>query len=212
MRTGSQKPSRIFNSHPAASSWTFRPRPYKTSLPSPRRLWWSSSSKVCARCAETTEVFNDDLTGTSSWYQSTSQLIDLTQFPALTSLKICTEGYALTRYLIDVLSSISSAPALASITLDCGHWPNSGSDLDHLDIWLTQMAKNATVKGGLVLTLALSQGGKLVPEMLFPKFGEVAKTIVIPPEYPYRRRFGGISKGSDCLVYIIGECLTKGRI
>ena len=171
---------------------------------------------MCACSAETTEVFNDDLTGTSSWHQSTSQLIDLTQFPALTSLKICTE-YALTRYLIDVLSSISSAPALASITLDCGHWPNSGSDLptawNHLDIWLTQMAKNATVKGGLVLTLAQWQEqGKLVPEMLFPKFGEVAKIIVKPFEYRYRRRFGGISKGSDRLVYIIGECLTKGRI
>ena len=48
-------------------------------------------------------------------------------------------------------------------------------------MWLTQKARNPKVKGGLVLTLARwGERENLVPETLFPKFGEVAKIIITP--------------------------------
>ena len=127
---------------------------------------------------------NDDLTDSPD-SRLASHPIDLPRFPVLTSLKICGIEYFPTHHLIDALSSISSAPALASVILDCGSWPESGSDLspawDRLDMWLTQKARNPEVKDGLVLTLARwEEGEKLVPKTLFPKFGEVAKIITTP--------------------------------
>ena len=105
--------------------------------------------------------------------------INLPPLPALTSLEVFT-GHDPTPHLINALSSISSVPELVSVSIGCWSWPNSRSDLsttwDSLDTRLTQMAKNATVEGGLVLTLALCPG-ELVPKMLFPKFGRVAKII-----------------------------------
>ena len=139
---------------------------------------------MCTHCVYYCRTINDDLTD-SPYSRFASHPIDLPRFPALTSLKICGVKYFPTHHLISALSSISSAPALASVILDCGPWPKSGSDLppawDCLDMWLTQKARNPKVKGGLVLTLARwGERENLVPETLFPKFGEVAKIIITP--------------------------------
>ena len=83
--------------------------------------------------------------------------------------------------LIDILSSISSVPVLASIALEwwCS-FPFESSlqnSWDRLDGLLSQMAEKTTVEGGLVLTFARWQGD-WAPEVLLPKFGEVGKIII----------------------------------
>ena len=107
--------------------------------------------------------------------------IKLPPLPALTSLEIHVAGRDPTPHLISALSSISSAPALVSVSLGCEYWPYSGfvfsAAWDSLDTRLTQMAKNAAVEGGLVLTLTQCPE-RPVPGMLFPKFEGVAKIIV----------------------------------
>ena len=109
---------------------------------------------------------------------STSHPINLPQFPALTSLKIFISGHAPSPHLINTLSPISSAPLLASIALECW-WqlpsePSPPNTWGHLDGWLSRTAKNATVEGGLVLTLTRWLGGQ-VPDVFFPQFREVGK-------------------------------------
>ena len=111
-----------------------------------------------------------------------NHVTDLPPFTALTSLKIFVAGYSPTPDLVNALSSVSSVPALVSVTLSCGCWSRPGSNLsttwDILDERLAQMAKDAGVKGDLVLTLARYPQGRTW-EML-PKFGEVAKIIIEP--------------------------------
>ena len=110
-------------------------------------------------------------------------LLDISPFPALNSLKIHICGCYPSPQLVNTLSSISSAPALASIDLECWWWFLSGSvpsgTWDRLDTWLARMAENAIVEGGPVLTLARwedNQGSRA----LFPKFKEVSKIKTDP--------------------------------
>ena len=120
----------------------------------------------------------DDFTG-SFLNELTSHPINLPPFPALTSLEIYFIKTTPSAHVIDTLSSISSVPVLAFITLDClclfpFKFRNSWDRLDGL---LSQMAEKTTVEGGLVLTFARWQEN-WAPEVLLPKFGEVGKTIV----------------------------------
>ena len=113
----------------------------------------------------------------------TPHLVDLPPFPALTSLKIYIYGRAPSPHLINTLSSISSAPALASIFLECWWWFLSGSEppntWDSLDTWLVQMAGNSTVEDGLTLTLTRWQEVRVL-RALFPKFKEVGEIKTDP--------------------------------
>ena len=139
--------------------------------------------------------------------ESTSHPIDLPQFPALTSLRISFPNITPSAELIDILSSISSSPVLAFITLEW-LWPfsfesNLQNYWDHLDGFLSQMAKNTTVRGGLVLTFARWQGGS-APEVLLPKFRKVGKIVIDPfnPKILQRglrpTRFRGSTVSHDC--------------
>ena len=112
--------------------------------------------------------------------QATSYPIDLVpQFPALTSLSIYTCRRVPSSHLLNTLIAISSVPALVSITLECWHWPPGPlAAWDGLDRRLAQMAKNTTVKGGLVLTL--TRWPKSLLLKAFPKFREVGKVIAGP--------------------------------
>ena len=112
--------------------------------------------------------------------QSTSYPIDLPPFPALTSLTLWVYRSSPSPHLVNTLSRISSARALASITLQFWWWfspePDPPNVWDHLDRWLVKMAENTTVEGGLVLNLMEWQDNG-VPEEFLPKFQEVGKII-----------------------------------
>ena len=110
-------------------------------------------------------------------------LVILPLFPILTSLKIYVDGRVPSPRLIRTLTSIStsSVPVLTAITLQCWWWSpfepdRSSIAWDELEGWLVEMAKNAVVEGGLVLTLTRWRED-WVPEVLFPKFKEVGKII-----------------------------------
>ena len=107
-----------------------------------------------------------------------SHLADLPPFPALTSLKIYIFQESPSRQLIHALSSISSVPALASISIEirCLVLPRSADSTiwEHLDRLLVQMAKNSTVEGGLVMTLTDWPYGDCAG-VLFPEFGKAGK-------------------------------------
>ena len=141
---------------------------------------------VCSLC-EDHENISDDFTDISVW--PISHAINLPPFPALTSLKIIVPGRPPSPHLVNTLSSISSVPALVSITLKRWPQPNPGSDIpttwNGLDGWLARVAKNATIEGGLVLTLA-RWPENLAPEVL-PEFREVGK-IITTPLYPKTRQ------------------------
>ena len=108
-----------------------------------------------------------------------SHRIDLPPLPALTCLRMFIFPPSPSPQLIDILSSISSVPALASISIECSYWshpePGPSNTWAKLDGWLVQMAKNVTVEGGLVLTLMRWPRGERVGEFLpnFMKFGKV---------------------------------------
>ena len=77
--------------------------------------------------------------------------------------------------------SISSAPALTSITIGRRSWLPPEPDLSkinwrNLDRWLVQLAKNTVVEGGLVLKLT-EWPRYWAPEMLLPGFREVGKFV-----------------------------------
>ena len=112
--------------------------------------------------------------------------IDLPPLPALTCLRILVSPLGPSPQLIDVLSSISSVPALASISVECTNWPRpepgSSNTWADLDGWLARMAKDTTIEGGLVLTLMGWSQGKQV-EVFFPKFREVGEIITDPNEF-----------------------------
>ena len=99
----------------------------------------------------------------------------LPPFPALTSLGIHVPD-TLTLHLIHALYSISSAPALASVTIEYTKKLPSKQyhpTWDSLDRWLVQMAENSTIDGDLVLTVV--QTSWLTPTEFFPKFRRVGK-------------------------------------
>ena len=136
---------------------------------------------MCSLCVDH-KCINDDFVVLLRPAAS-SQLIDLPPFPALTSMKI--SGRAPVPNLISILSSISSAPVLASIELQCW-WkfplePDSLNAWDCLDKWLTQMANNTTAEGGLVLTLKRMHRNQ-VPEFFLPGFRRVGKINTDPSE------------------------------
>jgi len=88
--------------------------------------------------------------------------------PALTTLDInLRRGGPLPR-LIAILSSISSAPALGSVTIGHNRWskidqPFRGAWAD-IDRWLAQVARQARVRGGLSVMLKWWPKGKPVWE------------------------------------------------
>ena len=137
---------------------------------------------MCSLCVHRESANNDY---TEHPEQSTSHPTNLPPFPALTSLKLCVSRSCPSLHLVNTLSSISSARALASITLQFWWWcsprPDPPSVWNHLDRWLVQMARNTTVEGGLVLNLVTWQENG-VPKSFLPTFQEVGK--IIPDNYP----------------------------
>jgi len=103
--------------------------------------------------------------------------IHLPPLPALTTLVIglCLDD-PLPR-LTNILRSIRSAPALASIVLENSNWifienfPSVGLWVD-VDRWLSRIAKHTKVTGGLFLTLRRWPAGRPVWEGFLPEFRE----------------------------------------
>ena len=92
-----------------------------------------------------------------TWVGTHTPPIDLPSFPALTSLRVRLYETKPSRRVIDVLSFISSTPALASFDVqyaisDTGK-PIPSDEWDDLDRWLARVAKHAVVERGLVLNL-----------------------------------------------------------
>jgi len=87
--------------------------------------------------------------------------------PALTTLDLNIRAGIPSPHLITILSSISSAPALDSITLErecfCVDLSYQDSWVD-LDRWLTRMAEHTRVQGGLsVILRGWPKGGPSTP-------------------------------------------------
>ena len=135
---------------------------------------------MCAHLVVDHGSVNDDFTDRTDI--STSDPIDLPPFPNLTSLEVYFPNNTPSVHLIAILSSISSVPALTSITL--GRWkgytpePAPSSTWDDLDRWLVQIGRNATVEGDLVVALTRRRNYR-VPEVFLPRFRELGK--ITPP-------------------------------
>ena len=130
----------------------------------------------CSLCVDH-EIINDSFPDHVDPRSESWRVAHLPPFPALTSLGIHVPN-TLTLHLVDALHAISSAPALASITLEYarkfGSKQDRRSGWDSLDRWLAQMAdKNASSAGCLVLTVVQTHGP--IPTELFPKFKKVGK-------------------------------------
>ena len=110
-------------------------------------------------------------------------LIDLPSFPVLTSVRVRVYGGGPSRRIVNVLSSISSTPALAFVDIQDGRSyadrPTRSDTWNDLDRWLAQIAKHTAVEHGLVLNLRNWQfsGLELYWEALFQRFREAGGKI-----------------------------------
>ena len=128
-----------------------------------------------------------------------TSLINLPSFPVLTSPQVHLYEGEHSRRIINVLSSISSAPALASI--DIQYW---GYDADRptfldmwndLDGWLAQVARHTAVERGLVLRMRRWTFTELSWEPLLLRFVEDGGEIKAHADgwINYNWRFGDVS-------------------
>lgn len=110
-----------------------------------------------------------------------------TPLPALTTIDIGFYSEP-SNYLADILSSIHSAPALATVNFVCEEWysgetfPSSGPWAS-VDKWLARMATQVAVKGNIVVTLERWPDGGSAWEEYFPEFrkagGELRVTTIV---------------------------------
>ena len=103
--------------------------------------------------------------------------IHLPSLPALTALVIELQSPNLSPQLTNVLCSIGSAPALASIIINHPDWEYNEDVFFEdpwvgLDRWLSRIARHAEVTGGLPLTLRRWPEGEPIWEGLLPEFRE----------------------------------------
>ena len=112
--------------------------------------------------------------------------IDPSSFPTLTSLRIGLFAGGPSIHLVNILESISLAPALTSIVIEYGPWETAQPVPSYLWIgmfkWLARMANRATVDGGLVLMLRWSSSREPAWEGLFSEFREAGGRIETGPE------------------------------
>jgi hypothetical protein len=109
--------------------------------------------------------------------------IYLPSLPTLTTLIIDLSEYNPSPHLTNILCSINSAPALTSIVIEYYDWDSIEHHLEDswvdVDRWLSQIAKRAGVKGGLVLTLAQWPEGKSVWDRFLPEYRESGGEIKV---------------------------------
>ena len=129
--------------------------------------------------------------------RKSTPLIDLPSFPVLTSLRVRLYERHPSRHLVDVLSFISSAPALASIDIQRGGYdaysPTSSSTWDGVDSWLARIAKHSKVGFDTVLTLRRWAFSESYWEGLLPMFRRAGGEIRTHPDgwIHYDQVFGG---------------------
>ena len=108
-------------------------------------------------------------------------LIDLPSFPVLTSLRVRLHEGEPSPRILNVLSPISSTPALAFIDIQCGHHESDkiirSNMWNNLDRWLGQVAKRTSVECGLVLNIRLWTFSESSWETLLPRFKEAGGGI-----------------------------------
>ena len=110
-------------------------------------------------------------------------LFDLPSFPVLTSIRVrLSEGEPSSR-IVDVLSPISSTPALAFVDIQYERYyadeltrPGAWNDLDR---WLARVAKHTAVEHGLVLNMRRWALTELSWEARLPKFREAGGEIKV---------------------------------
>ena len=112
-------------------------------------------------------------------------LIDPPSFPALTSIRIRLYEGGPSHRIVDVLSFVSSTPALASIDLQRAYSnfdkPIPSSTWDDLDRWLARVAGHTAVERDLVLTLRRWSFSESYWEGLLPKFKRAGGEIKTHP-------------------------------
>ena len=117
-----------------------------------------------------------DLTDTST--NGIPPLLHLPPLPALTTLVIDLRLYNPSPRLTNILQrSIDSTPALSSIAIKHADWERMGdfcpgAPWADVDRWLSRIAKQTKVTGGLLLTLRGWPKGKSVWEGFLPEFRE----------------------------------------
>jgi len=111
-------------------------------------------------------------------------LIHLPPLPALTALVIDLRLHNPSPRLTKILCSIESAPALSSIAIKHPDW----NRIEHrcleapwvdVDRWLSRIAKQTKVRGGLSLTLRRWPEGKSVWDGFLPEFRESGGKIKV---------------------------------
>ena len=110
--------------------------------------------------------------------------INLPSFPTLTSLyiRIC-EGEP-TRWLMSVLSFITSAPVLRTTQIQHGNYTEYNFHpytWDGMDRWLAQVAEHTTVEGGPMVKLRHWSFDVSLGEALLPKFRKAGGTVKTDP-------------------------------
>ena len=123
-------------------------------------------------------------------------LMDLPSLPILTSIRVLLYIGVPSRCIVQVLSSISSTPALASIDVQCGH-PEVGNiiyseEWDGLDKWLERVAKHTAAEHSLEFAPRRWLFSESSWEALLPRFREAGGKIKIHPDgwIPYDEIIG----------------------
>ena len=108
-------------------------------------------------------------------------LINLPSFPVLTSIRVRLHQREPTRHIVNVLSPISTTPALAFVDIQRGSTyadePTRSDTWNDLDRWLARVAKHTAVERGLVLNLRKWEFSELSWQALLPTFREAGGVI-----------------------------------
>ena len=114
--------------------------------------------------------------------------IDLPSSPVLTSIRVllCIFGGEPSGRIVNILSSISSTPALAFVDIQCGNdnacEPTPSDEWDDLDKWLARVAQHITAERSLALTLRRWLFSESSWEALLPRFREAGGKIKTRPD------------------------------
>ena len=135
---------------------------------------------MCGFCEFSTAETIIMITAATDYSSYIHPPVDLPSFPALESLQISSYDVGLTRCLMSVLSSITSAPALASIEiryLGCFNYEPHRDIWNNMDIWLAKVAKQSKVEHGPLVTPTEWLFRESLWEELLQRFREVGGRI-----------------------------------
>jgi hypothetical protein len=112
-----------------------------------------------------------------------SSFIHLPSLPALATLDFDLRAGGPSSHLTNLLCSISSAPALASVTIGSDEWPDPEcpfpSPWVEVDKWLAHMVGRGRAEGSLRVTLRRWPEGKSVWKGFLHRFTEAGGELTV---------------------------------